>query len=120
MSWHRVSGMGEASVPVGEGAEKTAAAAVWRLVRNLALYTVARLLLLAALAAAITVVARLLSIDIPLFLALALAIVLALPASLVVFRRLRARTFASLAVVGAQRRADRARMRARLRGQREP
>lgn len=112
--------MSEEPVPVGNGAEKNSGAPVWRLVRNLLLYTVARLLLLAALTVAIVVVARLLSINIPVFLALALAIVLALPASLFVFRRLRTRTYDSLAVVGAQRRADKARLRARLRGQPEP
>ena len=81
------------------------------LVRDVALYSVARLVLVA-----ITALLLLLA-GVPLLVSLLLAVVVALPLSMVLLGSLRARMNAGLAVAGARRRAERERLRRQLRGE---
>lgn len=80
------------------------------LARDLTLYTAARLVLV-ALVTLVLVLA-----GVPLLVSILLALVLVLPLSLVLFRSLRARVVAGLYEAGERRRAERARLRAQLRG----
>jgi hypothetical protein len=90
-----------------------------RLARNLALYTLARLGLVIVLAAVILGVGALVDIEIPLLVALIFAVVIALPLSLVLFKKLRIRVNESIADVDEKRRRDKADLRAKLRGDQE-
>ena len=90
-----------------------------RLARNLALYTGARLGLVIVLAAVILGVGWLVDVDIPLLVALIFAVVIALPLSLVLFKKLRIRVNESISDVDEKRRRDKADLRARLRGDEE-
>jgi hypothetical protein len=80
------------------------------LVRDVALYTGARLALL-VITALLLVLA-----GIPLLVSILLALVVALPLSMVLFGSLRARVNAGLTMRGARRRAERDRLRRQLRG----
>jgi uncharacterized membrane protein YcfT len=80
------------------------------LARDVALYSAARLALVAVLAGG------LLLAGVPLLVSLLIAMVVALPLSIVLLGSLRARVNAGLAVVGARRRAERDRLRRELRG----
>lgn len=82
--------------------------------RDLALYTLARL----ALVGAVTLV--LVLFDVPLLVALAVAIVVGFPLGLLVFRGLNRRVTAGLVARGAERDAHRERLRAQLRGEDPP
>jgi antibiotic biosynthesis monooxygenase (ABM) superfamily enzyme len=82
-----------------------------------AVYTVARLLLVAVLAAVIFGAGHLLGIeDFPLVVAVLFAIVIALPVGIWLFAPLRRRATASIAVFDERRRRDREQLQARLRG----
>lgn len=81
-----------------------------RLGRDLALYTLARL----GLVAVVTVVLVLL--DVPFLVSLAVAIVVGFPTGLLLFRGLNRRVTAGLAARGAARHTERERLRAELRG----
>jgi uncharacterized membrane-anchored protein len=81
------------------------------LAATIALYAVARIGLVAVVAALLTLV------DVPLLIAVLVAIIVALPLSMVLFRGLRARLDAAVAVAGARRSTERAALRARLRGE---
>ncbi|HEX6357219.1 DUF4229 domain-containing protein [Actinophytocola sp.] len=81
------------------------------LARDLTLYTLGRLLLVGA----VTVV--LVLFDVPLLVALAVAVVVGFPLGLLVFRGLNNRVTAGLAERGAERAATRDRLRAELRGE---
>ncbi|MBF5001060.1 DUF4229 domain-containing protein [Nocardia sp. BSTN01] len=83
----------------------------------MALYTLARLALVAVIAAIILVVAHVVNVDIPLIVALLFALIVAMPLSLVLFKRLRARVNEDIAAVDEKRRNDKANLRARLRGE---
>ncbi|MCM6774900.1 DUF4229 domain-containing protein [Nocardia sp. CDC159] len=109
--------MSDASQPGGAAADKTSVSAGRRLVRNLVLYTLARLALVAVIAAVIVLFSRLLKVDIPLIVALLFALIVAMPLSLVLFKRLRARVNEDIAAVDEKRRNDKAQLRARLRGE---
>ncbi len=110
--------MSDASPPEDASAAPAApGTAGRRLARNFALYTLARLALAAVLAAIILGVARLLKVELPLLIALLFAVILSLPLSMVAFRRMRARLNESIAEVDEKRRADKANLRARLRGE---
>jgi hypothetical protein len=74
------------------------------------LYTVARLTVV-AIAALLLVLA-----GVPLLVSILLALVVALPLSMLLFRSLRTRVNAGLAVQGQRRRAERDRLRRQLRG----
>jgi hypothetical protein len=82
--------------------------------RDLALYTVARL----GLVAAVTVV--LVLFKLPLLVSLAIAIVVAFPLGILAFRSLNRRVTDGLAARGAERQDHRARLRAELRGDEPP
>ncbi|MQY30230.1 DUF4229 domain-containing protein [Nocardia aurantia] len=109
--------MTDASRPEDAAADRAPASAGRRLARNLALYTVARLLLVAVIAALIAGVGRLLKVDIPLIVALLFAVLIALPVSMVAFKRLRTNVNESITAVDEKRRTDKAQLRARLRGE---
>ena len=81
-----------------------------RLGRDLALYTLARL----GLVAVVTVVLVLL--EVPFLVSLAVAIVVGFPLGLLLFRGLNRRVTAGLAARGATKHAERERLRAELRG----
>ncbi|MGQ4596907.1 DUF4229 domain-containing protein [Nocardia sp. R6R-6] len=85
--------------------------------RNLALYTVARLGLVVVLTAVIVLAAKVASVDIPLVVAALFALIIAMPLSLTLFKRLRARVNEDIALVDERRRRDKAQLRARLRGE---
>lgn len=91
-----------------------------RLAVDILVYTAARLLLVAALTAAIYGVARLLGLsEFPLVVAMLFAVVIALPLGIWLFAPLRRRATASMAIVDERRRADKAALRARLEGRTE-
>ena len=92
-----------------------------RLVVDVALYTVARLLLVTALAAAIVFVANLLGIgQFPIAVAILFAVVIAFPLGIYMFAPLRRRATESIAVFDERRRRDREQLQARLRGDDTP
>ena len=92
-----------------------------RMLRDVASYAVARLLLVAALAAVIYGIARLAGVDdFPIYIALAFAIVIALPLGIWVFTPLRRRATASIAAFDERRRSEREQLQARLRGESPP
>lgn len=80
------------------------------LARDVALYTVARLVMVAAMALILVLA------GVPLLVSILIALVVALPLSMVLLGSLRARVNAGLAVVGERRRAERDRLRRQLRG----
>ncbi len=87
------------------------------MVRDVAIYAVARLLLVAALTAVIFFAGLLIGItEFPLVVALLFAIVVALPLGIWVFTPLRDRATASMARFDARRRTEREQIRARLHG----
>ncbi len=81
------------------------------LARDLTLYTLGRLVLIAV------VTGLLVLFDVPLLVALAVAIVVGFPLGLLVFRGLNQRVTAALAERGKDRTAARERLRAELRGE---
>lgn len=92
-----------------------------RLVGDLVVYVLARLLLVAALTAAIYGVGHVLGVrDFPLVVALLFAMVIALPLGIWMFAPLRRRATASIAVLDERRRTDREQLQARLRGEEPP
>jgi hypothetical protein len=91
------------------------------MVRDVGLYAAARLLLVAGLAALIYGIARVAGVDdFPVYIALAFAIVIALPLGIWVFTPLRRRATASIAAFDERRRRDREQLQARLRGESSP
>ncbi|MHA6792567.1 DUF4229 domain-containing protein [Pseudonocardia bannensis] len=84
------------------------------LAATLALYTLARLGLLAVIAGFLVLA------GVPLLLALLLGLIVALPLSLLLFRGMRARLDGAIAAAGRRRAAERAALRARLRGDERP
>lgn len=97
-------------------ADDQARGATGRLVLDVVLYTVARLVMVAALTAAIFFGARLLGVDAPLVVAMLFAIIIALPLGFWLLAPLRRRATAGIARVDERRRRDRDQLRARLRG----
>jgi hypothetical protein len=91
------------------------------MVRDVGVYAAARLLLVVGLAALIYGIARLAGVDdFPVYIALAFAIVIALPLGIWVFTPLRRRATASIAAFDERRRRDREQLQARLRGESSP
>ncbi|OBG80483.1 hypothetical protein A5733_03640 [Mycobacterium sp. NS-7484] len=90
------------------------------MVTDVAVYLVARLVLVAVLTAAIYGVGHLIAGDFPVVVALLFAIVIALPVGIWLFRPLRERATASIALVDERRRKDREQLQARLRGDEPP
>ncbi|MFD3508996.1 DUF4229 domain-containing protein [Nocardia sp. NPDC058666] len=101
--------MSEATGQQGSGAGK-------RLVRNLALYTLARIGLVVVIAALIVGIAKVIGVDVPIIVAALFALLVAMPLSLTLFKKLRVKVNEDIAVVDARRRQDKAQLRARLRG----
>lgn len=90
------------------------------LVLNVLAYTAARLLLVAVLVGIMLGVAKLVGVQIPLIVALAVAVIIQLPLAHLGLAGLRSRLTADMEVVGAQRRADKEHLRAQLRGEDPP
>jgi hypothetical protein len=89
-----------------------------RMIRDVLVYAIARLLLAAVLAGVIYGVARLLGVDdFPIHVAVAFAIVIALPLGIWIFTPLRRRATAGMMAIDERRRRDRDQLRARLRGE---
>lgn len=84
------------------------------LIRDVALYTLARLAMIGLLTGLVVLA------GVPLLIALLLSLVVALPLSLVLLPGLRARMNAGFRAAGARRRAERERLRAQLRGEQPP
>jgi Protein of unknown function (DUF4229) len=84
------------------------------LLRDIAIYSAARLVLVVVLAG-LLVLAR-----VPLLVAVLLALVVALPLSMVLLCSLRLRVNAGMAAAGQRRRAERDRLRNQLRGEQDP
>lgn len=97
--------------------ENQAGGATGGMVRDVVVYTLARLLLVAALTAAIFYVAQLIGVQIPLVVAMLFAIVIALPLGIWLLAPLRRRATAGIAEVDERRRTDREQLQARLRGE---
>ncbi|ABL03296.1 MULTISPECIES: DUF4229 domain-containing protein [Mycobacterium ulcerans group] len=88
---------------------------------DVAVYAVARLLLAVVVSAAIYGVARLAGLaQFPLVVAALFGLIIAMPLGIWVFAPLRRRATAALATAGARRRAEREKLRARLRGEAAP
>ncbi|MGX9674565.1 DUF4229 domain-containing protein [Mycobacterium sp. HM-7] len=88
-----------------------------RLLLDVFLYALARLLLVAAIAGAIFGVVALLGIrDFPAMVALLFALVLGMPLGIWLFAPLRRRATAGIAAVDERRRAEREQLQARLHG----
>ncbi len=81
------------------------------LVRDVALYSAARLALVAVMALLLVLA------GVPLLVAILLALVVALPLSMVLLRSLRVRVNAGMAEAGERRRTERDRLRNQLRGE---
>ena len=88
-----------------------------QLARDVAIYSIARLLLVIVIGAIILGVAALVGVAVPLLVAAIFAVLIALPLSLLLFAKLRRRVNEGIAAFDAQRRADQADLRARLRGE---
>lgn len=92
-----------------------------RLVGDLVLYVLARLLLVVALTAVIVGAGHVLGVrDFPIVVALLFAMVIALPLGIWMFAPLRRRATASIALLDERRRKDREQLQARLRGDEPP
>ena len=92
-----------------------------RVVVDVLVYAVARLLLVALLVVLIYVGGHVLGVrEFPIVVPLLFAIVLAFPLGIWLFAPLRRRATASIAVFDARRRSDREQLRARLRGEVRP
>ena len=87
------------------------------LARDVALYSLARLLLVVAIVGVIMGGAALVGVTVPLIVAAFFSVLIALPLSLVLFKKLRLRVNESIAVIDEKRRADREQLRSRLRGE---
>ena len=91
--------------------------ATGRMLRDVGVYTSARLVLVVALTAAIFYAAHLIGItEFPLIVAMLFAIVISLPLGMWLLAPLRRRATAGIAEVDERRRADREQLQARLRG----
>ena len=98
--------------------DKQAGGASGRMVRDVVIYTLARLLLVIALTAVIFYAAQLLGIrEFPLVIAMLFAIILALPLGFWLLAPLRRRATARIAEIDERRRTDRDQLQARLRGE---
>jgi len=92
-----------------------------RMVGDVVIYTLARLVLVAVLTAAIFYAARLIGIkEFPLVIAMLFAIVISLPLGIWLLAPLRRRATAGIAEVDERRRHDREDLQARLRGEKNP
>lgn len=86
------------------------------LARHLALYTAARLGMVAVIAGIILGVAAIVKVAIPLVVALLFALLIAMPLSLLLFKKLRTQVNKDIAAVDEKRRKDREALMSRLQG----
>ncbi|CAM2841273.1 DUF4229 domain-containing protein [Prescottella defluvii] len=100
-----------------QGAGTGPAVTTGHLVRDVALYSVARLGLVVVLAAVILLGGNLIGVEVPFIVAALFAVLIALPLSLVLFSKMRKRVNEDIASVDARRRADKADLHAKLRGE---
>ena len=89
------------------------------LFKNLALYTLARLAMFAAIAAVIYFLPKAAGVTVPLLVAMAFGLLVSLPVSMIAFKGLRTAVNADIATVDANRRAQREDLEAKLRGERD-
>lgn len=113
---HSVGGVSEESGSDGGSVEHTGGSAGGRLARDLGVYTVARLGLVVAVTAVIVFGARLVSVEVPLIVAILFALIIGMPVSMVLLKGLRARVNEDISTVDQRRRRDKEQLRARLRG----
>lgn len=100
--------------------ENETTAKTGRMVRDVAVYTLARLVLVIVLTAVIFYSAHLLGIgDMPVAVALLFALILSLPLGIWLLGPLRRRATAGIAQVDERRRRDREQLEARLRGEKD-
>lgn len=85
------------------------------LARDVALFTLARLILAGVLTAAIIGVGLLFGIEVYFLVALLFAVIIAMPLSIVLFRPLRFRITSAIAAIDEKRRRERAELEAKLR-----
>ncbi len=98
--------------------ENQPAGSTGRLMRDVVVYTLARLALVAALTVVIFYAAHLFGIaEFPLVIAMLFAIILALPLGIWLLAPLRRRATAGIAQADERRRRDREQLQARLRGE---
>jgi small-conductance mechanosensitive channel len=89
-----------------------------RVLLDVGLYAVARLLLVVVLTGAIYLAARLLGLtEFPVVVAALFALIIAMPLGIWLFGRLRRRATAALSIAAERRRAEREQLQARLRGE---
>jgi uncharacterized protein DUF4229 len=89
-----------------------------RVVVDVVLYAVARLLLVGALSGAIYGIARVLGVtEFPIVVAVLFALIIGMPLGIWLFGPLRRRATAGLAIAGERRRSEREQLQARLRGE---
>ncbi|WP_420030471.1 DUF4229 domain-containing protein [Rhodococcus ruber] len=86
------------------------------LAMNLGVYTFARLALVIVIAAVIVGVGLLFGVEVPVLVAAIFAVLISLPLSLLLFKKLRIRVNESIAAVDEDRRTARADLQSKLRG----
>ncbi|MFY2789894.1 DUF4229 domain-containing protein [Rhodococcus sp. MALMAid1271] len=84
---------------------------------NLAAYTFARLALVIVIALAIVGIGLLFGVEVPVLVAAIFAVLISLPLSLLLFKKMRIRVNESIAAVDEDRRAARADLQSKLRGE---
>lgn len=84
---------------------------------NLGVYTFARLALVIAIALVIVGVGLLFGVEVPVLVAAIFAVLISLPLSLLLFKKMRIRVNESIAAVDEDRRAARADLQSKLRGE---
>ncbi len=101
-----------------ENPEIPAGAGTGRMLRDVGLYTLARLVLVVLLTALIVGIAYLVGVrEFPVVVAMLFAIIISLPLGMWVLAPLRRRATAAIAAVDERRRRDREDLQARLRGE---
>jgi antibiotic biosynthesis monooxygenase (ABM) superfamily enzyme len=104
-----------------ETGDQGAGVAAGSMIRDVVVYTLARLALVVVLTVVILFAGRLLGIaEFPLVVAMLFAILISLPLGLWLLAPLRNRATAGIAAVDRRRRLDRERLEARLRGEEPP
>lgn len=88
-----------------------------RMLRDVAAYTLARLMLVAVLTAVILFGARLINVEVPLVVAILFALVIAMPLGIWLLSSLRRKATESIAVIDEGRRKEREKLQSRLRGE---
>lgn len=106
----------EQAKPVGDKSAGDNSVGTGNLVVSIALYTVARLGLVVAIAFAIWGIGKLAGVAVPPIVAAVFAVLIALPLGMVLFKKLRVRVNTQIAAVDSARKARHDDLQARLRG----